>query len=354
LSNSSTSTYLGLAAGLALAFVPLGFLVGLVRSRLAHAAVGELVIELGHTMAPGQLRGALARALGDPSLELAYRLPDSDTYVDIDGRRFELPADGAAQAVTYVEREGRRIAAVVHDASLADNASLVEAACAAAGLALDNERLQADLRARLDDLQSSRARIVAAGDTERRRLERNLHDGAQQRLLSVSFALGLAESRLPTDPEGARAIVVTARDELGQALEELRELARGIHPAVLTSRGLGVALKALAMAAPLPVDIAVPPGRLPEPVEAAAYYLVAEAVANATKYAHARGVKVAMSRRDGHVAVIVIDDGVGGADPSAGSGLRGLADRVEALDGRFSVTSPPGGGTTIQASIPCG
>jgi signal transduction histidine kinase len=352
--SEPAATYLGLTAGLALAFVPLGFLVGLLRSRLARAAVGDLVIALGRTMAPGELRGALSRALGDPSLELAYRLPDADTYVDLDGHPVDLPAGGGSQQVTFVEREGRRIAAVVHDASLADNPGLVAAACAAAGLALENERLQAELRARLDDLRSSRARIVQAGDTERRRLERNLHDGAQQRILAVSFALGLAESRLPADPSDARAIVTAARQELGQALEELRELARGIHPAILTSRGLDGALQALAMSAPVPVELAVGADRLPPAVEAAAYYLIAEAVANATRHARARAVSVAVARRDGRVVVTVADDGVGGADPAAGSGLRGLADRVEALDGRLSVRSPAGQGTTIEASIPCG
>ena len=355
-STSPVITYLGLASGLALAFVPIGFLAGLLRGHLARAAVGDLVIALGGTMAPGQLRGALARALGDPSLQLAYRRPDParESYVDLDGHRVELPEPGGPRAVTFVERDRRRIAAVVHDASLADNPALVEAACAAAGLALDNERLQADLRARLDDLQTSRARIVQAGDTERRRLERNLHDGAQQRLLAVSFALGLAESRLPDDPAGARDVVTAARDELGQALEELRELARGIHPAILTSRGLPSALEALAMTAPVPVELSVSGERLPAPVEAAAYYLVAEAVSNATKHARARAVRVGVTREDGQVLVTIADDGVGGADPAGGSGLRGLADRVEALDGRLSVHSPAGSGTRIQASIPCG
>jgi signal transduction histidine kinase len=354
LSADTLSTYLGLAASLALAFVPLGFLAGLLRDRLARAAVGELVIQLGRTMAPGELRGALARALGDPSLQIAYRLPDSDGYVDLDGRRVDLPGAGSAQAVTFVEREGRPIAAVLHDAALAENAALVEAACAAAGLAMENERLQAELRARLDDLRTSRARIVQAGDSERRRLERNLHDGAQQRLVALSFALGLVEARLPADPQGAREIVTGAREDLGRALEELRELARGIHPAILTSRGLGGALEALAMTAPVPVELAVQADRLPGPVEAAAYYLVAEAVTNATKYARARTVRIKVSRQDGGVLVVVSDDGIGGADPGGGSGLRGLADRVAALDGRLSMSSPAGQGTTIWASIPCG
>jgi signal transduction histidine kinase len=312
------------------------------------------MIELGRPLATGQLRDALARALGDPSVQVAYRLSDAGDYVDLGGRRVALPAEGAAQAVTFVEREGRRIAAVIHDASLNEDRSLVEAACAAAGLALENERLQADLRARLEELRASRARIVQAGDTERRRLERNLHDGAQQRLVSVSVALGLAKSQLRTDPQAAEAMLNGAREELGRALAELRELARGIHPAVLTDHGLRVALEAMAERAALPVQLAVPPGRMAEPVEAAAYYVVCEAVANTTKYAHAQLVTVSVSQQDGHVVVIISDDGVGGADPYAGSGLRGLADRVEALDGRLSVSSPPGGGTTIRADIPCG
>lgn len=354
LSADTLSTYLGLAAGLSLAFVPLGFLSGLLRSRLARAALGDLVIQLGRTMAPGELRGALAQALGDPSLEIAYRLPEGDSYVDLDGRRVELPGPGGPRAVTFVERDGRPIAALVHDAALAESAGLVEAAGAAAGLAMENERLQAELRARLDDLRGSRARIVRAGDDERRRLERNLHDGAQQRLVALSFALGRAEARLPGDPQGAREIVSEAREDLARALEELRELARGIHPAILTSRGLGDALEALAMTAPVPVEVAVRADRLPAPVEAAAYYLVAEAVTNATKHARAHAVRVGVSQQDGDVLVEVSDDGVGGADPAGGSGLRGLADRLAALDGRLSLSSPAGQGTTIRASIPCG
>jgi signal transduction histidine kinase len=351
--SSPATDVAGLAASAALAVVPLGFLVGLLRSRLARSAVGDLVIELGRQLGPGQLQGALARALGDPSLELAYRLPDADDYVDIAGRRVELPTAGDRQAVTFVERDGRRVAAVIHDASLAEDPSLVRAACAAAGLALENERLQAELRARLDDLRASRARIVEAGDVERRRLERNLHDGAQQRLVSLAVALGLAESRLPADPDGARTMIGDARRDLGDALEELRELAHGIHPAILTDRGLDGALEALADRAPIPVELAVPPGRLPEQVEAAAYYVVAEAVANATKHARADCVSVSVARSDGRLLVTVVDDGVGGAAPSAGSGLRGLGDRIEALGGTFRVASPRGHGTTVRAELPC-
>jgi signal transduction histidine kinase len=300
------------------------------------------------------LQVALARALRDPSLELAYRLPDADSYVDLDGRHVDLP-DGAdrRRAVTLVERAGEPVAAVVHDASLADDPGLVQAACAAAGLALENERLQAELRARLDDLRTSRARIVRAGDVERRRLERNLHDGAQQRLVSLAVELGLAEARLPVDPEGARSVLTGARRDLGEAIQELRELAHGIHPAILTDRGLRGALEALADRAPIAIELAVPAGRLPERVEAAAYYVVAEAVANATKHARADFVNVSVAQSDGHVLVTVADDGVGGASQSAGSGLRGLGDRIDALGGTFSVTSPQGQGTVLRAELPC-
>ena len=214
-------------------------------------------------------------------------------------------------------------------------------------------RLNAELHARLEELAASRSRIVAAGDVERRRLERNLHDGAQQRLVTLSLALRVAQTKLESDPAAARAALADAGDELAVALDELRELARGLHPAVLSERGLAAAVEAIAGRAPLPVEIAdVPDGRLPEPVEAAAYYLIAEALTNVTKYAQASRVQVRVAARDSGVVVEVADDGVGGADPSAGSGLRGLADRVEALGGSLEVVSPAGGGTTLRAEIP--
>ena len=214
-------------------------------------------------------------------------------------------------------------------------------------------RLNDELHARVEELAASRARIVAAGDVERRRLERNLHDGAQQRLVAVSFSLRLALAQLDSDPAGARAIVAEAGDELAFALEELRELARGLHPAILTERGLRAAVETLAARAPLPVEIAeIPDHRLPEPVEAAAYYLIAEALTNVAKYAHASAVRARVTAGDGNIVVEVSDDGVGGADPATGSGLRGLADRVEALGGSLEVVSPAGAGTMLRAEIP--
>ena len=203
------------------------------------------------------------------------------------------------------------------------------------------------------ELRASRSRIVEAGDDARRRLERNLHDGAQQRLVSLSLALRLAQARLRDDPDGADQILTAAGEELTHALAELRELARGIHPAVLTDRGLAAALEALAARAPLPVELTADlDERLPGPVEAAAYYVVAEALTNVAKYAEASAVEVRAQRQNGRVVVEVADDGVGGADPLLGSGLRGLADRVEALDGQLEVESAAGTGTTVRAVIP--
>jgi PAS domain S-box-containing protein len=214
-------------------------------------------------------------------------------------------------------------------------------------------RLNAELHARLDELAASRARIVTAGDVERRRLERNLHDGAQQRLVSVSLSLRFALAKLESDPAAARAALAEATDELALAHEELRELARGLHPAVLTERGLRAAVEALAGRMPIPVETAgIPDERLPEPVEAAAYYLIAEALTNVTKYARASNVRIRLAASDGTVVVEVSDDGVGGADPASGTGLRGLADRVEALDGSLEVESPIGTGTSLRAELP--
>jgi signal transduction histidine kinase len=337
-----------------LATVPLAFEIGLLQSRLARGAVAELVVELGQTRGPGKLRGALARALHDPSLTLAYWLPEQRRYVDREGQPVELPGEESGLVTTIVERDGRRIAALVHDSSLRDDPELIEAVCAAAGLALENERLQAELRAHLDELRASRVRIVEAADAERRRLERDLHDGTQQRLVSVSMALGLAESKLAADPEGAREILDETRKTLATALQELRELSQGIHPGILTERGLGPALQELAYAAPVPIELSVPlEQRLPQPVEAAAYYVVAEALTNVAKYAAASTVSVSVDQRNGRALVEVSDDGVGGADPARGSGLRGLSDRVEALGGRLFVESTPGRGTHLKAEIPC-
>lgn len=338
---------------IALAAVPLAFLAGLVRARIARLTVGELLVELRQSRAPGALRDALARVLHDPSLEIAYWLPDKAIYVGGDGRPVGMPSEESGRVATVLEHDGKRVAALIHDVSLRDEPELVSAACTAAGIALENERLQADLRARLEELRGSRRRVIEAADAERQRLERNLHDGAQQRLATLSLELAMLEEFLESDPE-ASELLEQAQNNLADSLEELRELAQGIHPAVLTDHGLAVALKALAQRTPFPVRLEVGlKDRLPEPVEVASYYLVTECLANVAKYARASSVRVAVSRADGELVVEVADDGVGGANGAQGSGLRGLADRVEALGGTFQVSSPVGIGTRVRAEIPC-
>jgi signal transduction histidine kinase len=331
------------------ATVPFGFLAGLLRTRLAQGeAVSQLIARVGQAPGEKELRAALADALGDPSVALAYWLPGSERYVDGGGR----PVTVAGPGWTTVELHGRRIAAIAHDPALAEEPQLVRAAGAAAALALENQRLSAELRARIEDLRASRARLVEASDTERRRLERDLHDGAQSRLVAVSLMLQLARRRL--EPGSAAApLLEESSAELQASLDELRELARGIHPAVLTDRGLPAALAALGDRAPVPVEVDVrAPGPLPPAIETAVYFVVAEALTNVAKYARARHAAVKVEHRDCAIVIEVADDGAGGADPAGGSGLRGLEDRVGALDGRVELDSPPGGGTRLRAEIP--
>ena len=245
------------------------------------------------------------------------------------------------------------MAVLLHDPALEDESELLSAVTAAAGLGLENGRLHAELRAHVVELSASRARIIDVGQKERQRLERNLHDGAQQRLIALSLELSLLEQELG-DGDGAGKRLARAREEIATSLGELREVARGIHPAVVSGHGLAVALEQLTARAPIPVRLRiVVDERLPEPVEVAAYYLVSESLANVAKHAGASSATVEVSRSDGHVVVEIVDDGVGGADSERGSGLRGLADRVESLDGRLRVWSPAGGGTRLRAEIPC-
>jgi signal transduction histidine kinase len=332
--------------------IPVVFLVGVWRSWLARAAVADLVIDLG-AVEGRPLQAALAKALGDPTLTLAYWLPEYGSYVDGDGRAVELPSAASGRLTSLVEQDGERVAAIVYDASLAEEERLLEAVCAAAGIALRNERLAAELRARVDELQASRVRLVDAGTEERRRLERDLHDGAQQRLVALSMQLRLLTPRIRSDPAAAEALVATATSELATSVNELRQLAQGIHPSVL-DHGLTVALESLAARSTVSTVLLVElTDRLPKAVETAAYFVVSEALTNVAKYAQASAVNVHVSRNGGGAFVEVSDDGIGGADDAKGSGLRGLADRVEALDGCLRVVSPAGRGTTITALIPC-
>jgi signal transduction histidine kinase len=332
--------------------IPLALGAGLLWGRSARGAVADLVVELEETP-PGSVRDVLARTLGDPALELALWLPERASYVDAAGRPVQLPAPESGRAVTILGAADAPVAALVHDPALLEQQALLRSTAAAAKLALENERLHAELRMQLDEVRASRARIVDAGDEERRRLERDLHDGAQQRLLGLGLALQLVRSELGSGANGAAVLLGEAEAELGAALDELRELAQGIHPAVLTEHGLGPALRTLAARSRVPVEIqAVPTERLPAPVEAAAYFVVSEALANVAKHANASTVSVRVACHDGSLVVEVEDDGLGGADPKAGSGLAGLADRVHALDGRLTMRSSAGCGTRLCAELP--
>jgi signal transduction histidine kinase/DNA-binding NarL/FixJ family response regulator len=319
------------------------------RSRLARAGLAELFRDL-RTMRGGALQDALARTLGDPALVVAHRLRDEDGYVDGRGDRVILPTLGGDRAVVSVERDGHEVAALIYDAALDEDPELVEAVCAAATIVLENEHLESQTR--LAELQASRQRIVAAGDAERRRLERNLHDGAQQRLVALALQLSLIQAGIRRDPSSAEALVTTASEQLAQSLEELRELARGIHPAVL-EHGLDSALESLASRSTVPTAVFCDGSeRLPEQLELALYFVTCEALANVAKYAKAQAASVRVSRAPSAVVIEIADDGIGGADETAGTGLRGLADRVEALGGSLLVTSPAGAGTVVTAELP--
>jgi signal transduction histidine kinase len=336
--------------------VPYGFLLGMLRLRMARTAVAELVVELGETPPPERLREALASALGDPTLDVVYWSASFRTYLDAKGEPLDLATEAMGRAVTSLERDGEPLAAILHDPALSEDPGLVPAVAAAVRLAVDNERLTAEVRSQLDEVRASRSRIVEASDAERRRVERNLHDGAQQRLVALSFALRRAHTQLPADaaPE-LTSTLEAASDQLKAALAELRELARGIHPAILTEAGLGPALRSLAKDSPVPVTVRLDlPDALPAPVVAAAYFVAAEALANVAKYADAGRVELAAEAGRGQLRIEIADDGRGGADPAAGSGLRGLADRVAALGGRLDVRSPVGGGTRVVATLPLG
>jgi signal transduction histidine kinase len=335
-----------------LLLVPVVFLVGIWRTWVARAAVADLLVELDATRGM-PLQAALAKALRDPTLSLAYWLPEFASYVDSGGHAVELPEDSVGTETAIVEQDGERVAAIVYDASLAEERKLLDAVIAAAGFALKNERLAAELRARVSELGASRARILEAGDKERRRLERNLHDGAQQRLVALSMQLSLLKARIRDDPATAVALAAKANADLADSLEELRELARGIHPSAL-DHGLAVALESLAAQSLVSTRVRVElSDRLPEPIEVAAYFVASEALANVDKHARASRATVRVLRTRGGALIEIMDDGIGGADDANGSGLRGLADRVEALDGHLRVVSKEGAGTTVTVVIPC-
>jgi signal transduction histidine kinase len=333
--------------------LPLALLAGLLRARLARVHVGELVVHLERTPVHG-IRDELASALGDDSLEVAFWLPERGEYVDAAGVAISVPEDGPQRAVTPIEYEGEPLAVLVHDPTLREEPMLVEAVVAAARLALVNARLHAEVRAQLETVRESRARIVAAADDERRRIERDLHDGAQQRLVALGLELRSAQRKLDSGgaPEIDRLLSTTA-DELQVAVDELRELAHGIHPGILTQGGLAPALESLAARMPLPVTVDATSERLPPDVEATAYFVASEALTNVAKHAGASRAAIRAQQANGMLVVEIEDDGKGGARLEGGSGLRGLVDRVESRGGRLRIESGPGAGTLIVGVIPC-
>jgi signal transduction histidine kinase len=295
------------------------------------------------------MRDRLARALADPTLELVYRLDDG-RYVDAAGRPVEIPRYGE-RATTPLIASGEEIAVLVHDAALLEEPGLVESVRATAGLVLENERLAVQVRSQLAEVRASRGRIVAAADAERSRIERDLHDGAQQRLVTLSVSLGLEASQ--ADARAAEALS-RAQDEVESAIAELRELARGIHPTLLSDHGLDAALAGLARRASLPVTVSgSAQRRVPEAVELAAYFFVSEALTNVVKHAAAHEAWVEVERAGHALRVTVRDDGAGGACICEGGGLAGLQDRLDSFGATLSVDSPAGRGTALQAVFPC-
>jgi signal transduction histidine kinase len=328
-----------------------GLLAGLLVAPWQRAAVADLVVELGEARS-GTVRGELARALGDPSLEIGYWLPDRAVFADAEGRVLALPDAGSGRSVTTVEREGQPVAVLVHDPAVLEDPGLLEAVASAAQLAAANARLRAEVQARVVELEVSRRRILAARDEERRRLERRLHEGAEARLGKLTATL--RRSRRSAAGEQTRNQIAHAEEQLGRTLEELGRLAHGLHPRVLAEHGLADALAALAKDLPLPVDLNVASNHLPQRIAAVAYIVCAEALTNVVNHAAAARVTVSVTAGDGRLRAERADAGVGGADPAHGSGLRGLADRVEAFGGTLQVESTPGRGTRLAAEIPLG
>ena len=322
------------------------------RHRPRRAAEG-LLVKLGQHESPGVLRDLLAVALRDPSLRVGFWVPPAAGYVDAAGRRVDVDGLPPHKVATRITSDGEPLAVFVSDARVARDRELVDAVLGAARAALENERLHAELRAQLAEVRASRERLVTAADEERKRLERNLHDGAQQRLVSLTMALRLLRLEYGEGaPPAALTMLDALQDELLGAIDELRELARGIHPAILTDEGLTAAVRALADRATLPVDVrGALPVRPGPGVEAAAYFVCCEALTNAARHASASKVEVDITEESGALRLVVRDDGLGGADVR-GSGLRGLGDRVAALGGELVVHSPRGAGTCIEARLP--
>jgi signal transduction histidine kinase len=336
----------------ALGLAPVAFLFALLDARLARGDVAGLLVEL-QADPTTDLQAPLGRAVRDPSLRLSYWLPEFGTWADQQGTPTAPPTGNPNRGVRILSRDGEPMAALTFDPSLDDEAELLDAVVATTSIALENGRLRAELRARLNELQESRVRVLEAGRQERQRLERDLHDGAQVRLVALSMELGLLGADARTDEE-LRHRLLHAKGEVSASLEELRDVARGIYPAVLTAHGLDVALESLTARSVVPVQLSVTIGDRPPPaVEVAAYYVVSEALANVGKHSEATSAAVCVERQGSRLVVDVRDNGRGGAQARTGSGLDRLAVRVEALGGRLSVEPADGGGVHVRAELPC-
>jgi signal transduction histidine kinase len=340
-----------LAYEVAVVVVAGALLAGLLLGPGEGVGVADLVLQLGQSRSR-TLRWELARAIGDPALEIGYWLPEAGTFVDAGGGTLPLPGAGSGRSATVVEREGRPAAVLIHDPAVLSDQALLDSVAAAAQLESANARLNAEVRAQIAELAASRRRILEAGDQARRRLERRLRDGAGRRLEELQETL--SRGRLDATGQQTRDKIARAEDQLSQAAEELRQLAQGLHPRALSEHGLAGALARLAEGSLVPVEVSVASSRLAPHVEAAAYFVCSEGLANVAKYAAASRAAISVTPGPGTIVIMVSDDGSGGADPRTGSGLTGLADRVETLGGTFRVESTPGRGTRLAAEIPLG
>ncbi len=316
-------------------------------------AVGQIFSDIPDLATPEQVQDGLREILEDPSLELFWWDWETECYVDVSGDTKAVAADAPQRAVTYVEYETRKVGAVVHDARLLEQPEFLSWFVPHMRIAMERDRLHRDLTRKLEELKASRLRMVTAGDEERRRLERNLHDGAQQRLMVALLGLRRLEQLLEGEPA---QLAGSARQELERAIEDLRELARGLHPPLLAQHGLAAAVRSASARSSIPIELELSvPKELPPAVEAAAYYVCAEAVTNTIKHAQASMVRIGIVHANGTLEVNVTDDGIGGAcidcNPDS-TGLGGLVDRVEALDGTIVVVSPEGEGTRLVATFP--
>jgi len=344
--------WLGQAACLVL--MALGVCWAWVRDRRARSAVVRLVMDAAQSPPPGGLRDVLARMLGDSGLEVVYPVGEPARYVRADGQPASI-GPGSGQTVTPLARGGRTVAILRHRAGLLDDPGLVQEVAAAARLGMENERLHAEVLAQIQDLQAAQARIVAGGDTERRRLERDLHDGAQQRLVGLSLALRLPGTQPGQAPRPRLATLIGQADhELRMAIDELRELAHGIYPVVLADEGLAAAVEALAETSAIPITVGhLPPGRLPAPAEAAGYFLVAGASGLIAALPGAEGATVEAKDEGDRLVIEVTSDAAVQPGPDLETALLDVTDRVGALGGRLRVHPAPGGVITIRAEIPC-